>query len=218
MKAKKKLTAGVVLIILFVLFTIAVMNFDVQALGQKGTDIGFATLNTWFHSITGVNMTLYNITDWMGVVPLLVCFIFAGVGLVQLIKRKSLLKVDGDILILGVYYIVVVLCYFVFECIPINYRPVLINGFLEVSYPSSTTLLVLCVMPTLSEQANRRLKNNNIRNIIKIFVVVFSAFMVVGRLVCGVHWLTDVVGSVILCAGLYNIYASSVLLCYNKEK
>lgn len=40
--------------------------------------------------------------------------------------------------------------------IPVNYRPVLIEGRLEASYPSSTTLLVVSVMPTLMFQAYRR--------------------------------------------------------------
>ena len=43
------------------------------------------------------------------------------------------------------------------------------------------------------------------------FVILFSAFMVIGRLVAGVHWLTDIVGSVLLSAGLYALYRAAVL-------
>lgn len=88
---------------------------DVQPLGQNGTNIGFATFNCWFHRLAGVNMTIYTITDWMGLIPLVVCLIFAGIGVVQLIKRRSLFKVDPDIIILGVYYVVVILAYLIFE-------------------------------------------------------------------------------------------------------
>ena len=121
---------------------------------------------------------------------------------------------DCDIILLGVYYIIVIFGYLFFEMIPINYRPILIEGFLEASYPSSTTLLVLCVMPTLTEQMNRRSENAAVKRIIKVFVVCFSIFMVLGRLLSGVHWFTDIVGSVMLSVGLFCIYKAVVLLCY----
>lgn len=155
----KNLLFGGIFIATFVLWTVLIQMVDVQPHGQNGTNIGFATLNCWFHRFTGVHMMIYSITDWMGLVPVVVCLIFAGVGLVQLIKKRSLFKVDPDIIILGIYYIVVILAYIFFEMIPINYRPILINGVMEASYPSSTTLLVLCVMPTLIEQTQRRLSS-----------------------------------------------------------
>lgn len=160
----------------------------------------------------GVHMTLYTITDWMGLVPIVVCLIFAGIGLVQLIKRRSLFKVDSDIIILGVYYGIVILAYSIFEIIPINYRPILIEGVMEASYPSSTTLLILCVMPTLIEQIQRRLTCVATKRIITITVIAFSVFMVIGRLISGVHWFTDIVGGVILSMGLFTIYKAVVML------
>jgi len=138
--------------------------------------------------------------------------LFGAIGLVQLVKRRSLFKVDLDIIILGVYYALVIFGYMIFEMIPINYRPILIEGIMEASYPSSTTLLVLSVMPTLSFQVRRRIKNTIVKNVINTFSVAFSLFMVIGRTVAGVHWLTDIIGSVILSTGLYMIYKLSVLL------
>ena len=128
-----------------------------------------------------------------------------------------MLKVDGDILVLGIYYAIVIGAYLLFEMIPINYRPILIAGFMEASYPSSTTLLVLSVMPTLIFQANRRLENAMAKRTISIITIIFSAFMVIGRLVSGVHWFTDIVGSIILSAGVFCIYKAVVLVCYQKE-
>ena len=136
---------------------------------------------------------------------------FGCVGLIQFLKRKSLFKVDFDIIVLGIYYVIVICGYLIFEMIPINYRPILINGFMEASYPSSTTLLVLSVMPTLVFQANRRLKNVLLKKTIKLFTMIFTVFMVVGRLLSGVHWLTDIVGSVLLSTGLFYIYKGIVL-------
>ena len=209
-KAKEILTAGIIMIIMFILWTILIQNIDVQSVGQNGTDIGFAKLNVWFHNITGVHMWVYTVTDWLGLLPIFICMVFGGVGLVQLIKRKSLLKVDKDIILLGVYYVLVIFGYLIFEMIPINYRPILIEGFLEASYPSSTTLLVMSVMPTLAFQSYRRIVNSKIKRGIYVFTVLFTTFMVVGRTVAGVHWLTDIIGSVMLSSGLYLIYHGSV--------
>ena len=128
------------------LWTLLITRVDVQAVGPNGTAVGFATFNQWFHGLTGVHLTLYTITDWLGLVPIAVCLCFAALGAVQLVKRRSLFRVDRDIILLGLYYILVIFCYLFFEMVPINYRPILINGVLEASYPSSTTLLVLVFM------------------------------------------------------------------------
>ena len=210
-KAKSNLFIGVMLLVFFALWTVLIRTVDVKPVGVNNTDVGFATLNTWFHSITGVNMTLYTVTDWLGLVPLLVCLVFGFFGLIQLIKRKSLFKVDLDILLLGIYYVIVISFYLIFEAVPINYRPILIGGFAEASYPSSTTLLVLSVMPTLAFQLNSRLKNITLTKVITVVILLFSAFMVIGRLISGVHWLTDIVGSVILSTGLFCMYKGVIL-------
>ena len=194
----------------FVLWTILIMRVDVQPVGQNGTDIGFATFNVWFHQLTGVHMSIYTITDWLGLVPIVICLCFGVLGLVQLVKRRSLLKVDADIALLGIYYILVIFGYLFFEMVPINYRPIPINGAMEASYPSSTTLLVLSVMPTLKFQIDRRAESSAVRMATTIFVIAFSAFMVIGRLIAGVHWATDIVGSVLLSVGLYLLYVEAV--------
>ena len=218
MKEKRNLLKGAGLIGAFSLWTVLIQWVDVQAVGQNGTKIGFADFNVWFHQLTGVHMTIYTITDWLGLVPIFICLCFGVLGLVQLIKRRSLLRVDPDILLLGAYYVLVIACYLIFEMIPINYRPVLIEGRLEASYPSSTTLLVLSVMPTLMFQENRRVSNAMIRKAVAVSVIAFSAFMVIGRLISGVHWATDIIGSVLLSAGLYMLYRSVVLYTYRSKK
>ena len=217
-REKKLLFLGLGLILVFILWTFLIMTVDYRAVGVNGTSVGFSSFNTWFHSITGVHMTLYVITDWLGLVPLFICFVFAGVGLFQLIKRRSLFKVDLDIIFLGVYYILVIFGYLIFEMIPLNYRPILINGFMEASYPSSTTLLVLSVMPTLTFQCSFRLKNMVLKRVINVITVIFSVFMVLGRLIAGVHWFTDIVGAVLLSSGLFCNYIGIVMLCDKDKK
>ena len=208
---KKQFISGIVFMAAFVIWTWLIQNVDVQPVGQKGTVVGFAVFNCWFHKVTGVHMAIYTITDWLGLVPIFVCMTFGGIGFVQLIKRKSLFRVDLDLVYLGIYYVLVIFGYLFFEICPINYRPVLIDGILEASYPSSTTLLVLSVMPTLMLQTNCRIKNRYAKRIIYIFTVVFSAFMVIGRLIAGVHWFTDIVGAVFLSTGLFYFYKAIVL-------
>ena len=213
---KRMFLWGSVYVVGFAVWTAMILLIDVKPLGQGGTNIGFATWNLWFHQLTGVHMIIYNITDWLGLVPIFVCVMFGIMGLIQLIQRRSLRKVDYDIIILGIYYVIVIAAFILFEMIPINYRPILIEGVMEASYPSSTTLLVLSVMPTFIFQANRRLKNEVRKKMITISTMVFSVFMVIGRLIAGVHWFTDIVGGVLLSAGLFYIYKAVVLLV-NKE-
>jgi len=201
---------GVLLLALFVLWTLAVKTVDVKQAGETATLVGFATLNSRFHGLTGVHMALYDLTDLLSVIPLGVCALFGLLGVAQLVRRKSLLKVDRDILLLGIYYVVVIGAFFLFEVFPVNYRPIFIEGKLEASYPSSTTLLVLSVMPTLVFQADRRCKKTGLKWAVRILTIVFSAFMVIGRLVCGVHWLTDILGGLVLSMGLFLLYKAAV--------
>ena len=127
---KKQLITGVSFMLVFVIWTWLIQKVDVQPVGQKGTDVGFAAFNCWFHKLTGVHMGLYTITDWLGLVPVFVCIVFGGIGLWQLIKRKNLFKVDTDLIYLGIYYVIVIFGYLFFEVCPINYRPILMKGIL----------------------------------------------------------------------------------------
>ena len=207
-KNKKMLVCGASLVLAFVLWTVFVRFADVRAIGPENSSVGFAALNGFVHELTGVNWLLYTVTDWLGLVPIAAVLGFAGLGLVQLIKRKSLWKVDHGILALGVFYIVVMVAYIFFELVVINYRPTLIDGYLEASYPSSTTMLVVCVMPTAAMQLNVYMKNTLRKRCITIATITFTAFMVVARLISGVHWFTDIIGGVLLSAGLVMMYHS----------
>ncbi|MBR6572862.1 MAG: phosphatase PAP2 family protein [Clostridia bacterium] len=205
---KKSLGVFVFLFLSFILWTVAISFIDLGSIGPNGSSVGFATLNGWFHSVTGVHMTLYLITDWAGLVPVAVGFGFAVLGLVQWIKRKNILKVDFNILTLGGFYILVLAFYLLFEEFVVNYRPILINGYLEASYPSSTTLLVFCIMPTAILQLKARIKRQTLKKVLNIIIVVFTVFMVVGRLISGVHWLTDIIGGILLSGSLVTLYYS----------
>jgi undecaprenyl-diphosphatase len=207
-KNKKVLALGMSLLVVFVLWTVLVRFVDVQMIGPRESCVGFATLNGFVRELTGTNWFLYILTDWLGLVPIAVALGFAIFGLVQLIKRKNLLKIDYTILVLGVFYMVVIVAYLFFEIVVINYRPTLIDGHLEVSYPSSTTMLVTCVMSTALIELKARIKNTLFRRCVIIAIITFIVFMVVARLLSGVHWITDIIGGVLLSSGLVVIYYS----------
>lgn len=202
----KKLYLAVIGTLGFILWTVLVKTIDLEPIGPNGSFVGFSAINRWFHNLTGVNMVLYTVTDWLGLVPVAVSFGFAILGLCQWVKRKYILAVDFSILALGVFYILTFAAYLLFEMYPINYRPLLIGGYLEASYPSSTTLLVLCVMPSAVMQFKARIKKKNISTAISIIAYTFSAFMVIGRVLSGVHWITDIIGSLLISISLLLAY------------
>lgn len=207
---KKTLLAAILTLSGFALWTLLVSAVDVSPIGPLGSEVGFATLNGAFHRLTGVHWTFYLATDWMGLVPFAVVVSFAVLGLLQWIGRKSLWRVDRDLLALGVFYVAVLTLYLLFEIVVINRRPALIDGVLEASYPSSTTVLVLCVMPTALMLLRPRIKHNALRLAITAVTVTFVAVTLILRILSGVHWITDIIGGMLLSVGLVLLYRAAV--------
>lgn len=203
---KRTLFYAVCSLITFILWTLIVSYVDIQPIGPNGSCVGLASINDSFHRWTGVHMRLYTLTDWLSLIPLGIIAGFALLGLLQWIKRKRLFAVDRSILVLGGFYILVLAVFVFFEKVPINYRPVLIDGVLEESYPSSTTLLVLCVMSTAALQLKKRIKNSALRKFLLLIIIAFTALMVFARLVSGVHWFSDIIAGALLSAGLILLY------------
>ena len=193
----------------FLLWTAGVCLVDVRPIGPLGSEVGFAGLNGWFHSLTGVHRWLYDLTDLLGLASLGICGGFGLQGLCQWVKRKSIRRVDGELLALGGFYLTVLAVFFLFELLEVNCRPVLIEGRLETSYPSSTTMLALCVLPT----AMLRLRSRWVR----FLLAALTAFLVIGRLLCGVHWVSDIIGGALLSAGLVTLYRCIISICFSSE-
>lgn len=193
----------------FLLWTAGVCLVDVRPIGPMGSQVGFAVLNGWFHRMTGVHWWLYDLTDLLGLASLGICGIFGLQGLCQWVRRKSIRRVDGELLALGGFYLAVLAVFFLFELLEVNYRPVLIEGRLEASYPSSTTMLALCVLPT----AMLRLRSRWVR----FLLGALTAFLVLGRLLCGVHWVSDIIGGALLSAGLVTLYRCIISICFSSK-
>ena len=199
----------------FVLFTLLLTCVDVQPIGPQGSAVGFATVNGWAFQLLGVHLLWYHLTDWLGVAAIAIAFGFAVAGLYQWVKRKSIRKVDRYILALGGFYLLVIACYLFFEKVVINCRPILMDGNLEASYPSSHTMIVVSIMATAA-MAFRALcpRRRGWCLAADIFAAVVIAVTVMGRLIAGVHWLTDIVGGLLLSAARVVSYWA---VCWGKK-
>ncbi len=213
-KTKRLFILSAVFFVLFLLFTVAVKLVDVQPAGPMGSLVGFGKINAAFAAAFPYSALWYDLTDFCGYIAILVCVFFGAVGAYQLfITRKSLLKVDRDVLYLGVFYIIVIALYVVFNHFAINYRPVILDAEegLEASYPSSHTMLIICVMATAAIEAWHRLRNKKaLCGILTALCVFLLAFTVIGRLISGAHWLTDIIGSCLISASLVCLFAGAL--------
>ncbi len=217
MKHNKLVLTAAFFLVSFVLWTILVQHIDIAPIGPLDSSVGFAVLNRFFHNLTGVHMNLYILTDLLEIVPIGLAFWFATLTLLQWITRKKLRLVAPSLLVLMGFYASVVTLYVFFELFVVNYRPILIENVLEASYPSSTTLLVITVMPTAMIQLIPRIKQRHLRHSVSILISAYIVFMVISRLISGVHWISDIIGSVLLGVGLVMTYVSVVSYIKTKQ-
>ena len=218
-KSKKLfgITAG--LFLLFIVFTMMVLLVDVQSIGPKDTKVGLATINQSVFGCLGVNLLWYEITDWLGLIAVLFALFFAVLGLVQLIKRKNLWKVDYEIILLGMFYILVAVIYLFFEIAIVNYRPVIMDNSLEASYPSSHAMIVICIMATAMIEFRKLFADKKaLRAVLNTVSAAIILITVIGRLLSGVHWFTDIIAGVLLSSALVMLYYSSVIYIDEKQK
>ncbi len=204
MKNRKNSLICILLVLLSITYTILVKYVDTSIIGPNGSVVGFSSLNSFVFNLTGNNMTLYKITEILGIIPILIALMYAVIGLIQVIDRKSL-KVDKELIALGILYVVVILIYVFFEKCIINYRPVLIDGILEASYPSSHTLLSICICGSALLINKYLFNNKKIYKYINIVSIISMVLIVLGRLLSGVHWASDIIGSIIISITLLKI-------------
>ena len=210
-KAKRYFLVGGALFLLFALFTVLVARFDVKPIGPGQSAVGFAGVNQFMFERVGVHLVWYHITDWLDVIAILFAFGFAAVGLGQLVKRRSIRKVDGTILVLGVFYLLVIAAYLFFENVVINCRPVILGESLEASYPSSHTMIVVCIMVTAVMQFRMLCsQKSRLCAAVDFAAVVIVVVTVLGRLISGVHWFTDIVGGLLLSSALIMLYRAAI--------
>lgn len=202
---KEKLILPGILTIISVIYTLLVKCVDVKNIGPNNSKVGFAALNKGFKNFIGHNMTIYKISDIVGYLLLLLVVMFAILGLRQLIKRKSIKKVDKEILLLGGLYVLMLVVYVIFEKCIINYRPILIDNVLEASYPSSHTVLSLCVGISALLVSKKYINSKYVGNFNKIVIALMSMTLLF-RIMSGAHWISDIIGGIIISATLLSYF------------
>ena len=214
MKKNIALTSGIIFFILFFIFTALILTVDVQPIGPNNSTVGLATINSAVADALEYNEIWYNVSEYVGYIPLAIAAAFAFLGLFQAIQRKSLFKIDRYLFVIAGFYVAVLSAYIIFEIFEINYRPVLIDGKLEASFPSSHTMLAICILSTAIFEFHTLLKNRKAYLIFTdIFCIIVGAVILIGRLLSGVHWLSDIIAGILLSVALvcFFIFASLLL-------
>ena len=217
MRNKVKILLSGISALLFVMLIVILCFADRGAIGPEGTSIGLSHLNRFFFELTGVNMLCYNITDWLGITAVLTAFIFAVTGLIQLIKRRNFMKVDKEILALGGLYLLVIGIYVFFENLIVNCRPVIMPGCShpEASFPSSHTMLVCVIMGSAVMIMKKYIKKKSLQRVLAVICYGIILVTVIGRLISGVHWFTDIVGGILISVSLLALY--SLIICSGRK-
>ena len=212
---------GIGLMAAAILFTVMAAGVDVRPVGPNDSSVGLAGLNiafaeAFFADVPGVyksNAILFGISEFGGYLAILTALAFAALGVYRLIKRKSLFKVDYCILSMGVLFVVVGILYVMFNKFAINYRPVLeADGTLESSFPSSHTLLAVCIFVPAVFAAGRVIEDKRIAFIVSTILAFLAVLVVVCRLFSGVHWLSDMIGGLLYSAALVCVYIGANLV------
>ena len=209
---KKNIMISVVLTVISVIYTLMVKYIDVKNIGPNNSSVGFSTINKFFMNMIGNHTFIYKISELLGYILLLLVLIYGCIGFYQLIKRKSLLKVDKELIKLGFFYVLMLIVYIFFEKVTINFRPVLIDGVLEASYPSSHTILSLCVGLSSLIVSQKYFNKKYIKKI-NMITVILMCLVLLTRFISGVHWFSDILGGTIISFTLISYFQ---LLYYNK--
>ena len=206
---KKKYWLTIILGVMAALLTVSLLFIDKKAVGPNGSEVGFATLNSSVFEKVGTSKTWDKVTDITIAAVLASGVVFAIYGLIQWVKRKKFSKIDWEIRMLGVVYAVMAVLYVLFEkLLVVNYRPVLEDGALEASFPSTHTMIAVTVGLTVALTLGKYVKNKAASWVLSGMLVVFVILIAAGRILAGMHWMTDVLGGLLYGATLVSLYAN----------
>lgn len=201
-------TGGIIMFV-FIIYTVAVKLIDVKPIGPEKSKVGFAAINVYFRDRIEFNNFWYKTSEIFGILVILTACLFAVMALIQLIRRKNIWRIDKNIISLGVFYVAVIFIYIFFEKIIINYRPVILDEGLEASYPSSHTVLAICIMGSAVIQFRKYFKTAEHRRCADIIAAFICAITILGRVLSGVHWFSDIIGGLILSMAMLRLYNSA---------
>lgn len=168
-------------------------------------------MNDAIFDFFGTNKTFDRISDILLVVMLAIVAGFALSGLAQLIKRKKFKKVDSEIVSMIPSLLLLVAIYFLFDKVwVLNYRPILVNGVAEASFPSTHTLIAVTVLGMTMMSLPRYIKNRKQRILIDVLALIAMAAMAFLRVASGMHWMTDVLGGIVFGIDLVLVYGGAL--------
>lgn len=209
---KKKISLSCVFAVLFLVLIVLVRTVDVAAIGPVGTEVGLSHLNQAFAELTGVNMGWYELTEVFGDIAIFTALFFVGVGICELLRRRDFKKVDKELYALGLLYLAVGVLYILFEFVIVNRRPILMDGetFPEASFPSTHTMIICTVMGSTIMVLKKFIKNDKLRLCLQYVCAILLIVTVIGRLVSGVHWFTDILGGILISTALLFLFAAAL--------
>jgi len=210
-KVQRSLVRTAALMFVFFFFTLLVQIVDVQPIGPNSSSVGFAALNKIFMR-DSVSKLWYYLTTLLGYLSLLGAAFFGLLTVCQFLRIRSIKKLNMRLVSLCVFYVLMMAVYVLFEKVIINYRPLLMDGELEASYPSSHTMLGICVVGTAMLQLRFMLQDAQKLMLARAVCAVLIVLMVVGRLLSGVHWFTDILAAVLVSIALISLY-QTLLAC-----
>ncbi len=217
MKNKKWIISTSVVSVIALVYTILIAFVDRNAIGANDSVVGFSKINKYFLDLLKFNNTFYNITKYTGIIIILIAVIYMIIALIELIKRKKYKEVDSELIFAGVFYIALIIIYFVFELLKINYRPILMDGVLEPSYPSSHTMLAVFICVTALLINKKIIKNTPLKITIDTITIIIGLVTVIGRVISGVHWITDIIGGILISTALVLGYVLAIKIAETKK-
>ena len=208
-KLNRKYGKAAISFALFILTIALVTSVDIAQIGPAGTCIGLSHINGPVHNLIGVHMLWYKLTNYLGYLALAAGGVFAVIGLKQLIERKSLKQVDRQILALGGLFVLLGVIYVLFEKLVVNCRPVLMEGETvpEASFPSSHTVLAFVIFGAVAMMLKDYVKDKKTAALLQNVCLVLLLVAVIGRLISGVHWFTDIIGGIFLSVALLQTFS-----------
>lgn len=217
---KKSLIQFVAVTLIAVVFTVLVKIVDVGFVSSTGSLVGFSSVNIPFSQKFGFNPIFYKVSEVLGYLVFLVIAVFAFIGFYQLIKRKSLMKVDKDLYALAITYVFTFALYIFFDkVLVINLRPIIMAGesIAEPSFPSSHTLLAVSVLGTAMSECGK-IRKKSFRVSLVIVLAILMGATVLSRLFSGVHWVTDIIAGILWGEVMMTLYQLFSTLLAKEEK
>lgn len=207
-KKKTCITMACLFMGLYIVLLVMLYSVDVTFEGVNGSRIGLSGINIPIRDAIGTNMIFYNISKYVGALGIALVGVLAVWFLVRIIREKSLKALTRKEYELGVLYLLTCVLYVVFSKIVINYRPIIKwdEEGPESSFPSTHAMIAVVIFGSFCCIAGNYIKNEKLCKLIRILCVILAVLVIVGRMLSGVHWFTDIVGGVLVALSLVFAY------------